>query len=177
MIWYWQAIVLSLSFSCVGDVLTFVQLQHQGQQFLLDYSFAGLNCEHCMEHGYASNDQRVIIGLSDCSLLFSIDTFHTNSFLCRPVAWDCAEVICIWTLQFFRWINVSATLLWWLAPATAAVGGGGGSATPPPAAAAQPPLLAAAAQPHPCRRRRRCDVRWGPGWPRSSGSATFWAEH
>ncbi len=46
-----------------------------------------------MEHWYASNDQRVItgIGLSDCSLLFSIGTFHTNSCLCRPV--DSTEFI------------------------------------------------------------------------------------
>jgi hypothetical protein len=44
-----------------------------------------------MEHWYSSNDQRVIIGLSDCSLLFPIGTFHTNSFLCHPLG--CTEVV------------------------------------------------------------------------------------
>ncbi len=35
--------------------------------------------------------------LSDCSFLFPIGMFHTNSFLCHPL--DCTEVVCFWTLQ------------------------------------------------------------------------------
>ena len=74
-----------------------------------------------MEHWYSSNDQRVIIGLSDCSLLFSIGTFHTNSFLCHPL--DCTEVLCFWTLQYFRYIMIVGAIWWrWCTSAAAAVG-------------------------------------------------------
>ena len=83
-----------------------------------------------MEHWYASpNDQRAIIGLSSCFLLFSIGTFHTDSYLRHPV--DCAEVICFWTLQYFHYIIVSATWWQWRTPAAAAMGVCDGCATPP----------------------------------------------
>ena len=127
--------------------------------------------------------QQAITGLSNCFLIFSIGTFHTNSFLRHPV--DCAEVICFWTLQYFHYIIVDATWWQWSTPAAAAMdvcggcatppllGGGGALATPPPSAAPPP------AQPHPCRRgcrRRRyfatC-VRWGPGWPGQTDSQWF----
>ncbi len=65
--------------------------------------------------------QRVIIGLSDCSLPFPIGTFHTNSFLCHP--FDCKEVVCFWTLQYFRYVMIVGALWWcWCIPAAAAVG-------------------------------------------------------
>jgi hypothetical protein len=63
----------------------------------------------------ASDFQHVItgIGLSGCSLLFSIGTFRTNSFLCYPV--DCTKVIRFRTLEYFRFVIIGPT--WWASAA------------------------------------------------------------
>ena len=58
----------------------------------------------------------MIIGLSECSLLFPIGTLHTNSFLCHP--FDCKEVVCFWTLQYFRYVMIVGAIWWrWCTPA------------------------------------------------------------
>ncbi len=93
-------------------------------------SFARLYRQYYIEHWYASKDQRVFIGWSDHSLLFSIGPFHTISFLRHPE--DCADFICFWTLQYFRYVLVGATWWWWRTLAAAAVGVCGGGATPCP---------------------------------------------
>jgi hypothetical protein len=68
-------------------------------------------------HWIASNFQQAITGiyLSGCSLLFSIGTFHTNSFLFYPV--DCTKVIRFSTQQYFHFIIVG--FAWWASAAAA----------------------------------------------------------
>ena len=87
--------------------------------------------------------QQAITGLSDCFLIYSIGTFHTNSFLRHPV--DCAEVICFWTLQYFHYIIVGATWWQWRPPAAAAMGVCGGCATPPLLGGGNPAAVSGAA--------------------------------
>ncbi len=59
--------------------------------------------------------------MSDCSLLFPIGTFHTNSFLCHPS--DCTEVVCFWTLQYFRYVMIVGAICWrWCTPVVADMG-------------------------------------------------------
>jgi hypothetical protein len=84
----------------------------------------------------APNDQRVItgIGLSDCSLLFSIGKFHTNSFLWNPV--DFTEVIRFRTLQCFRYVMFWSLggRLRWRRDTTTASDVGGATLRPPASA-------------------------------------------
>ncbi len=151
-------------------------------------------------HRISSNFQQVItgIGLSGCSLLFSIGTFRTNSFLCYPV--DCTKVIRFRTLEYFRFAIVGFN--WWVSAAagwhttSADVGGDSRGPLLPPTTSSE----AAVACP---RRRRRgrqqrrrnltpaadSDVCGATLQPTSagfrvcldrrmqSGAATFWAEH
>ncbi len=50
--------------------------------------------------------------MSDCSLLFPIGTFHTNSFLSQCHPFDCTKVVCFWTLQYFRYVMIVGAI-WW----------------------------------------------------------------
>jgi hypothetical protein len=126
-----------------------------------------------MEHGYASNDQRFIIGLSYCSLLLSICTFKLID--------QCVSRYTMPNLKSFAFglyirstrLSLRRRLRRRCARAAAAVGVGGGCVTPPP-----PPTSASAAVAAlPCRhcsghrwrrfhRRRRRDFAAGARvWP------------